>query len=48
LTYASFKDRPVKIDVFDISKIVAKLPSTVNCGELNTFIGFYFKRSYFS
>ncbi|CAF0722221.1 unnamed protein product, partial [Brachionus calyciflorus] len=30
-------NRPVKIDVFDVSKITAKMPSKIVFGELNTF-----------
>ena len=37
------KDRTIKVDVFDVSKIKVKLPNAIVLGEMNTFIGkFYF------
>ncbi len=32
-------DRSIKIDIYDVSKIKAKMPNTIMFGELNTFVG---------
>lgn len=32
-------DRPIKLDTFDVNKIRAKIPNTINYGEMNIFMG---------
>lgn len=36
-TFLSNKDRPIKLDIFDVSKIKTKIPSKIIFGELNNF-----------